>query len=71
MGDSRSGGFSIRMRREINHLVQLIDTKHYHDVMAMRISAEIFGVEVIPVNVHGSRENSLLQDQTGKRRLLQ
>ena len=57
-GDSRSGGLCIGVRREIDHLVQLMDTEHYHDIMAIRISAEILGVEVILVNVYDSPENS-------------
>ena len=57
-GDSRSGGLCIGVRREIDHLVQLIDTKHYNDIMAIRISAEILGDEVILVNIYDSPENS-------------
>ena len=56
--DSRSGGLCIGVVRELNHLVQLVDTSQYNDIMAVRLSARILGEEVILVNVYDSPENS-------------
>ena len=56
--DSRSGGLCIGVPRNIDHLVQLIDTRQYNDIMAIRLSAGILGDEVILVNVYDSPENS-------------
>ena len=56
--DSRSGGLCIGVPRNIEHLVQPVDTSQYNDIMAIRLSAGILGDEVILVNVYDSPENS-------------
>ena len=57
--DSRSGGLCIGILREYQHLVEHIDTSHYPDIMAVRLSGDLLsGEDVVLVNVYDSQEHS-------------
>ena len=57
--DSRSGGLCIGILREYQHLVEDIDTSHYPDIMAVRLSGDLLsGEDVVLVNVYDSQEHS-------------
>jgi len=66
-GDSRSGGLCIGIHREYQHLVKLIETNRYPDIMAVRLSGELVsGEEVVLVNVYDSQEHSSYKQKKSK-----
>ena len=58
--DSRSGGLCIGIHRQISHLVRIVSTTKYDDIMAVRLNGKLLeeNHDIILVNVYDSPENS-------------